>query len=133
MIARPKISQNEWKTAEKGAFEVGNFALLSCPDLRRDEAEAHVVAGAAQVGGEGPRPVVRHGREVEERGEEARRVHETVDDLCANQIFNPTSMCAYANVLTQALQLGFENSTRAIDPSKNQPNRLRFDLFLIHI
>ena len=31
MIARPKISRNEWKTAEKGAFEVGNFALLSCP------------------------------------------------------------------------------------------------------
>jgi len=29
--------------------------------------------------------------------------------------------------LTQALRLGFENSTRAIDPSKNQPNRLRFD------
>jgi len=31
MIARPKISRNEWKTAEIGAFEVGNFALLSCP------------------------------------------------------------------------------------------------------
>ena len=26
MIARPKISRNEWKTAEIGAFEVGNFA-----------------------------------------------------------------------------------------------------------
>ncbi len=26
MIARPKISRNEWKTAERGAFEVGNFA-----------------------------------------------------------------------------------------------------------
>ena len=37
MIARPKVSQNEWKTAEKGAFEVGNFALLSCPDRRRLE------------------------------------------------------------------------------------------------
>ena len=63
MIARPKISRNEWKTAEIGAFEVGNFALLSCPagDLRvdvlerlhddleaaphagRDHAEAHAV------------------------------------------------------------------------------------------
>jgi len=32
MIARPKISRNEWKTAEIGAFEVGNFALLCCPD-----------------------------------------------------------------------------------------------------
>ena len=47
--------------------------------------------------------------------------------LCANQIFNPTSMCAYSNVLTQALPPCFENSLRAIDSSKNQPNRLRFD------
>jgi hypothetical protein len=31
MIARPKISRNERKTAEIGAFEVGNVALLSCP------------------------------------------------------------------------------------------------------
>ncbi|KAH8083923.1 hypothetical protein JL720_8164 [Aureococcus anophagefferens] len=31
MIARPKISRNERKTTEIGAFEVGNFALLSCP------------------------------------------------------------------------------------------------------
>ena len=31
MIARPKVSRNEWKPAERGAFEVGNFALLSCP------------------------------------------------------------------------------------------------------
>ena len=30
MIARPKISRNEWKTAEIGAFEVGKFALFSC-------------------------------------------------------------------------------------------------------
>ena len=42
-----------------------------------------------------------------------------------NQIFNPTSMCAYATVSTQSLRLCFEISTRAIDPSKNQPNRLR--------
>ncbi|KAK7241329.1 hypothetical protein SO694_0005020 [Aureococcus anophagefferens] len=32
MIARPKISRNEWKTTEIGAFEVGNFALFSRPD-----------------------------------------------------------------------------------------------------
>ena len=40
MIARPKVSRNEWKTAEKGAFEVGNFALLCCPvrDVRRQRA-----------------------------------------------------------------------------------------------
>ena len=31
MIARPKISGNELKTIEIGAFEVGNFALFSCP------------------------------------------------------------------------------------------------------
>ena len=49
------------------------------------------------------------------------------DLLCGIQIFNPTSMCAYATVSTQALRLCFENSTRAIDPSKNQPNRLRCD------
>ena len=49
------------------------------------------------------------------------------DRLCGIQIFNPTSMCAYATVSTQAFQMCFENSTRAIDSSKNQPNRLRFD------
>ena len=47
--------------------------------------------------------------------------------LRANQIFNPTSMCAHANGLTRALPPCFENLTRAIDPSKNQPNRLRCD------
>jgi cardiolipin-specific phospholipase len=31
MIARPKISRNERKTAEIGAFEVGNFAPFCCP------------------------------------------------------------------------------------------------------
>ena len=47
--------------------------------------------------------------------------------LCGIQIFNPTSMCAYATSSTQALRPCVENSTRAIDPSKNQPNRLRFE------
>ena len=41
--------------------------------------------------------------------------------------FDPTSICAYSNGSTQVLRLCFENSTRAIDASKNQPNRLRFD------
>jgi hypothetical protein len=49
------------------------------------------------------------------------------DPLCGSQIFNPSSMCAYATVSTHALRLCFEKSTRAIDPSKNQPNRLRCD------
>ena len=47
--------------------------------------------------------------------------------LCGNQIFNPTSMCAYATISTRDLPPCFENSTRAIDSSKNQPKRLRFD------
>ena len=47
--------------------------------------------------------------------------------MCGNQIFNPTSICAYATVSTRGFLMCFENSTRAIDPSKNQPNRLRFD------
>ena len=47
--------------------------------------------------------------------------------LCGTQIFNPTSMCALSNGSDQPLQPCFENSTRAIDSSKNQPNRLRFD------
>ena len=38
MIARPKISRNERKTTEIGAFEVGNFAPFCCPGLRMDEA-----------------------------------------------------------------------------------------------
>ena len=46
---------------------------------------------------------------------------------CGNQFFNPTSMCAYVKASTRALRLCFENSTRAIDSSKNQPYRLRFD------
>ena len=35
MIARPKISRNERKTTEIGAFEVGNFAPFSCPGLAK--------------------------------------------------------------------------------------------------
>ena len=31
MIARPKISRNEWKMTEIGASKVGNFAPFSCP------------------------------------------------------------------------------------------------------
>ena len=45
------------------------------------------------------------------------------DRLCGNQIFNTTSMCAYATVSTRAPLLCFENSMKAIDSSKNQPNR----------
>ncbi|KAH8055406.1 hypothetical protein JL722_8314 [Aureococcus anophagefferens] len=51
MIARPKISQNEWKTAEK-AFEVGNFALLSC--LSCAAATANAPASSPAVAAAGP-------------------------------------------------------------------------------
>jgi len=43
--------------------------------------------------------------------------------LCGNQI----SRCAYATVSMRGFLLCFENSMRAIDSSKNQPNRRRFD------
>jgi glutamate-1-semialdehyde 2,1-aminomutase len=46
-------------------------------------------------------------------------------NLRGTRIFNPTSMCAYATVSMRALRPCFENSTRAIDSSKSQPNRLR--------
>ena len=41
------------------------------------------------------------------------------------QIFNPTSMCASST--TRGVLPCFENSTRAIDPSRNRPNRRRRD------
>ena len=55
------------------------------------------------------------------------RRSKTVEGLRGFHIFNPTSMCAYSNASTHALRLCFGNSTRAIDSSKNQPNRLRFE------
>ena len=51
MIARPKISRNEWKTAETGAFEVGHVALLSsfaAADSRSDMAERGCPAPSVQ-------------------------------------------------------------------------------------
>ena len=48
----------------------------------------------------------------------------TRDQLCGFRSFNPTSMCAYSNDLDRTLWSYFENSTRAIDSPKNQPNRL---------
>ena len=64
---------------------------------------------------------------LDERPDDAERVVERPVGLCGNQIFNTTSMCAYSTVSTRGFLPCFENSTRAIDPSKNQPNRLRFD------
>ena len=58
MITRPKISRNEWKTTEIGAFEVGNFATFSCPagdlGLAGLVVEDEDVAGdLGAVGGDG--------------------------------------------------------------------------------
>ena len=39
MIARPRISRNEWKMTEIGAFQVGNFALFSCPGAYHESEE----------------------------------------------------------------------------------------------
>ena len=43
MIARPKISRNEWKLTEIGASKVGNFAPFSCP------GSFHVELGEAKL------------------------------------------------------------------------------------
>ncbi len=56
MIARPKISRNEWKTAEIGAFEVGNFALFCCPVRERVRVHERVRLV--------PRPQPQHRRHV---------------------------------------------------------------------
>ena len=61
MIARPKISRNEWNTAERGAFEVGHVALFSCPGDHQD------LVRVGLVGHEAPRVVevaVEHARRV---------------------------------------------------------------------
>ena len=51
MIARPKISRNEWNAAEIGAFEVGRVAP-SCrpePDAPRDEEALAAARPAAAL------------------------------------------------------------------------------------
>ena len=68
MIARPKISRNEWKTAERGAFEVGNFALFSCPEARVAVRGRDVARPQELLGG----PVA--------RDDEAARAQGRVDD-----------------------------------------------------
>ena len=40
MIARPKMSQIEWKTIEIGASKVGNFSPFSCPGSARGDSTA---------------------------------------------------------------------------------------------
>ena len=67
MIARPKISRNERKTTEIGAFEVGNFALFSAP--RATGARGSTRAGpggrgAPRARAERPRRLTRPSRQV---------------------------------------------------------------------
>ena len=66
MIARPKISRNEWNTAEIGAFEVGHVALF-----RRPVARVLERGRAAREYVHGPDGRVRDGRRG--LGEEGRR------------------------------------------------------------
>ena len=53
MIARPKISRNEWKSAELefelGAFEVGNFASRPAQVLARLDRAFEASLGFAYV------------------------------------------------------------------------------------
>ena len=71
MIARPKISRNEWKTAEIGAFEVGNFALFCCPGDGLAVVRERVVDRAPLLEHE---PQVRVGRGEARRQPHGRRV-----------------------------------------------------------
>ena len=79
----------------------------------------------AAAGADGPQEA----QQVRARALRLDERREVVDDarLCRNQIFNTTSMCAYATVSTQGFRLCFENLMIAIDSFKNQLNRLRFD------
>ncbi|KAK7253890.1 hypothetical protein SO694_00002863 [Aureococcus anophagefferens] len=50
MIARPKMSRNEWKTAERGAFDAGKFASFRGPGrARSSSSRARALEGADAV------------------------------------------------------------------------------------
>jgi hypothetical protein len=101
MIARPKISRNERKTAERGAFEVGNVALFCCPDDR-------LVRGAPRLAardlGRQVRPAFAHARQhalgaVARHGEgvEAQRGRRP-EDVAADAVLEPAVRAAGAEV-----------------------------------
>ena len=72
MIARPKISRNEWQTTEIGAFEVGIVAPFSCParrDERQEDGHREDEEGPRRVGLAEPGGVA--GEEGEEEADEA--------------------------------------------------------------
>ena len=87
---------------------------------RRRHARGDGLRGALAGPVPGHDADVGQGRREPPRGDGLRRARPPPR---GKQIFNPTSMRAYSNVLTHPLC--FENSTRAIDSSKHQPNRLR--------
>jgi len=85
MVARPKISQNEWKTTELGAFEGGHpfAAPLRAPDALRAVVVVLELRGQGRVDGaelDGVEVVVRVAapqvRDVRLRGRARIRVHE---------------------------------------------------------
>ena len=89
MIARPKISRNEWKPAERGAFEVANFALLSCPGGDRRSVWACLVCGTLGCGryarehAKGHYAATRHGFALEL---ETGRIWDYVEDRYAHRV-----------------------------------------------
>ena len=107
--------------AAQGAAADADYALVAAQSAALAPAAAPVVDAL-----EATKPVV---AAAVEKSSTQLAVAELETDVaeglapCANQIFNPTSMCAYSNVLTQALPPCFEKSLRAIDSSKNQPTR----------
>ena len=131
MIACPKISQIEWKTTELGAWQSWRFLTLLPPRRAVARRVSEPLRVVVRVLRRLPdvlrlRALVLPAPQRNHRG-----AHDDVAPrewrrrgLCGFQSFGPTSMCAYSNGLDPALWSCFENSTRAIDSSKNQPNRL---------
>ena len=70
MIARPKISRNERKTTERGAFEVGHVAPFCCPGRRRSVATATT---PPRRGGSWAGPWTRRGASTRPSGRSSRR------------------------------------------------------------
>ena len=67
MVARPKMSQNEWKPTEIRASKVGNFSPFSCPGgeaLGRERAE--LAAGLGEGAGADVEASVAGAAEVDE-------------------------------------------------------------------
>jgi hypothetical protein len=81
MIARPKVSRNEWKMTERGASKVGNVALFSCQVQSRGELHPRAAAPRGPVRDAGRLLLLRllprdhRGREGAQVPARVRRVH----------------------------------------------------------